>query len=262
MKNLDAINPQILRPEKFTSFAGAVSAVIGLICLPLAWGAAPDISFANNPVIGFLFSVVGVSLFISFISVVCKWGWEVRFFGFSMLLLSSVSLIALVPLLTVLLFGTLSVKVNSAIIALYMFSHVWWCRKFVIIYRDVFNNCRLRAILYEEDVDVVYYKRKGDNFLLKTEYEFSQMPPNRYFIAFIFLGLMLVPAIGDVQRTAGVPFAHVFLTVAMLPISWMSIGLAVRGFLIYYYYPRKIKSTTGKDVYVDLAGKVNISGVA
>jgi hypothetical protein len=41
----------------------------------------------------------------------------------------------------------------------------------------------------------------------------------------------------------------------MIPVSWMSFGFATRGYLVCYLYSSRIKSATGKDVYVDIIGK-------
>lgn len=63
---------------------------------------------------------------------------------------------------------------------------------------------------------------------------------------------------GHAKAFAGIPFVHIFLMVGTLPISWMCTGLGYRSFLIFYRYPSKIRSETGKDVYVDLIGKYQV----
>jgi hypothetical protein len=124
-----------------------------------------------------------------------------------------------------------------------------------VLYAEVFNDDMLRLAIYEEELDAVYYMRRGDELLLKKHYKFSQMPRDRYFLFFMVLGVSVIPAMGQVRSYIGIPFVHTFLLITMLPVSWMSIGFAVRGFLIFYLYPAKIKNATGKDVYVDLASK-------
>ena len=109
--------------------------------------------------------------------------------------------------------------------------------------------------MYEEESDAVYYIRSGDEFLIDKYYKFSQMPRDRYFALFIVIALLMTPVMDAVCAFVGAPFVHIFLLVAMLPVSWMSFGFATRGFLIFYFYPTKIKRKTGKDVYVDLVSK-------
>ena len=254
MRSLETINPEGMRPSRFVSFASMVSATVILICLPLAWGATGDTSFFDNLVVRLLLMMLTICILLSIFSVAFRWDWRASYFGVPMICIASVSLIALVPFLSILIFGNLTIWVNVLLIFGYAVSHIWWCRKFVTIYKDIFNHLESRGILYEEDADAVYYKRDGDNLLL-AQYNFSQMPPSRYFLIFIILGFALIPSIGVVKNISGMPFAHVFLAVSMLPVSWMSIGLAVRGFLICYYYPAQIKALTGKTVYVDLTSK-------
>lgn len=252
MRNLEKINPRGLRPSRFTSFVASVAMCIALICIPFAWGAAPEIPVGENPIIHLLLSVLIGSLALAISSIVYSWDWRARYFGFSMLCVSSVSLVALVPMLAVVLFGIFPRAVKVSIVLLYVLTHIWWCRKFIVLYEEIFENTSLRNILYEEDEDAVYYKRRGEKYILKMRDNFSLMPPGRYFVIFISLGVMLMPAMGALGKLTGVPFSHVFLTVAMLPVSWMSTGLAVRGLLVCYRYPARIKRATGKEVYVDL----------
>jgi hypothetical protein len=107
-------------------------------------------------------------------------------------------------------------------------------------------------MLFEEDSDAIYYMRKSDNFLLEKHFKFSQMPRDRDFVLFIILALLTIPIMDAASSFIGVPFVHIFLMIAMLPVSWMSIGLAFRAYLIFYFYPMRIKKATGKSIYVDL----------
>lgn len=261
MKNLETLNPKGMRPSTFTSFAAMVSVAVGLICVPLALGGDQDTSLSKNMIAHFLLLVVGISLLLSIVSFIFRWGWKAKFFGFSMLFIGSISLLAVIPLLTILVFGILPGWIDALLVFVYIVTHIWWCRKFVVLYKNIFDDLKMRAILYEEDVDAVYYKRKGDKLLLEKFFNFTQMPSDKNFLAFIALGLGLIPFAGQVKLITGMPFAHVFLTVAMLPVSWMSVGLAVRGFLVCYYYPAKMKAITGKDVYVDLTGGIGKNSV-
>lgn len=255
MRNLEVINPEGMKPSRFISFGGGVSMVLALICLPLAYGAAPDVYFFDNPIVRLLILVFLASFMLSVFSVLFRWGWEIKYFGFSMIFIASVSLIAIIPLLSLLIYGTVSGWTKIGVLSIYLASHIWWGRKYLIIYRNVFSDEKLRVTIFEEESDAIYYNRDRDSYLLEKHYKFSQMPPNRYFIVFMLLAFMLVPMMGAVRKFTGLPFAHVFLIVSMLPISWMSIGLALRGFLICYFYPSRLRRATGKSVYVDLIRK-------
>lgn len=255
MRNLDDTNPKEMRPSKFTSFGAGASMVLALICLPLAHGAAPDVAFYNNRIVQLLLVILVASFMLSAVSIFFRWGWKIEYFGSSMICIASVSLFAVVPLLSLLVYGTSSVWFKSGVFLIYVASHIWWGQKFFVIYREIFNDESMREIIYEEEADAIYYNQRGDSYLLEKEYKFSQMPPDRYFIIFLVLSFMLLPIISTVKASTGLPFAHVFLLVAMLPVSWMSLGVAFRGFLICYFYPARLHHFTGKKIYVDLIYK-------
>jgi hypothetical protein len=255
LRNLDRINPGFLKPSKLAVISTFILISLTLLSVPLADGAAPDTPAVENPILIFIFLVLGISSLLTIASVVFRWGWKAKYYGFSFLSFASVSYLGLVPCVAIMLYGSTPYWVRAMIILLYGGSSFLWCRKFTILYEQAFNNEILRSSIYEEESDAVYYMRRGDEFLLKNYFNFSQMPRDRYFLACIVVGLLMVPLMTPVRRFVGLPFVHIFLLIAMLPVTWMSIGFAVRGFLIFYKYPAKIKRATGKDVYVDLATK-------
>lgn len=255
MRDLDAINPTILRPSKFASISVGMLFLFVLISVPLAYGAAPSIPLAENALVLLMGGVLALSSILAFLSVVFRWGWKAKYYGVFSLAVAGISFMGIVPCLAALLYGGAPYWVRVGIILFYIISHFFWCRKFFVLYRNVFNDTSLRSVVFEEEEDAVYYMRRGDNFLLEKHFKFSQTPRDRDFLLYMALALLMIP-IMDIARTfLGLPFVHIFLIVAMLPVSWMSIGLAFRVYLIFYFYPARIKKATGKDVYVDLASK-------
>jgi hypothetical protein len=255
LRQLDTLNPAILRPSRFASFSACAPLVSAILTIPLAYGAAPKVPFIENPIVLLLMVLAGISLLLIMIPRVFQWDWKASYYGFSPLCLASLSLLAIIPLAALTLYGRAPYGVKGFILLFYVVSHFLWGRKFVRIYEEVFNDEVLRSIVYQEEHDAVYYMKKGDEFLLRKYYRFSQMPPDRYIALFILVGLLLAFAMQAVTGFMGVPFTHVFLIVAMVPISCMCIGFAVRGFLVFYLYPAKLKKSTGKCVYVDVSGK-------
>ncbi|WP_159696253.1 hypothetical protein [Massilia sp. 9I] len=229
--------------------------LISLVCLPLAYGAAPRIPLMGNLVAQLLFLVLATTLILAFFALALRWGWQARYYGISIIFGASISLFSVVPLLTLVIYGSLVQWLKVSLLVLQVISHVVWCRKFSVLYKNVFENDALCKVMYEEESDAVYYMRNGDQYLLDKYFKFSQMPPDRYFAIFIVLALALVPMMGSVRDFAGIPFPHVFLAVAMVPVSWMSFGFAFRGYLVCYRYPAKIRRATGKEVLVDAASR-------
>lgn len=254
MRDLDKINPGDQRPSRFVALSSCLPLILGVVSLPLAYGAAPDVPLVENTVAQVIFLVVGIPLLLGIFSSVLRWGWEASHYGFRLVFGGSISLFAIVPLLSLLVYGTASFLFKTFVLLFYVLSHMVWCRKFAVIYKHAFNNELLRRVMYQEEADAVYYLRRGDQFLLEKYYKFSQMPRDRYFVIYILLAFGLIPFADEVGRVTGIPFPHSFLLVAMIPVSWMSLGFVVRGFLVCYLYPSRIRKLTGKEVYVDMVG--------
>jgi hypothetical protein len=253
VRNLDRINPELLRPSKLSAISAFILLALTLLSVPLADGAAPNIPLAENPIAVLIFLILGVSSILTLASLIFRWGWNAKYYGISFLSFASVSYLGIVPCLAAVLYGTAPYWTRILIILVYGTSIFFWCRKFTVLYANTFNDELLRSAIYEEESDAVYYMRRGDEFLLEKHFKFSQMPRDRYFLLFIAIALLMIPVMSHVRGFIGIPFVHTFLLIAMLPVSWMSIGFAVRGYLIFYMYPAKIKKSTGKEVYVDLA---------
>ncbi|MGJ9417861.1 hypothetical protein ACHAC9_08865 [Massilia sp. CMS3.1] len=255
MRNLDAINPALLKPSKFASLNAGTLLALVIISAPLAWGAAPEIPLRKNPIVLFIGLILAISLVLALISAIFRWGWKAKYYGISLLGVAGISFLAVVPFAAAVIYGKAPYWVRVAIFLIYGLTHFFWCRKFMVLYKNVFSDEVLRAVIYEEESDAVYYMRRGDDYILSKYYKFSQTPRDRYFVLFIFIALLMIPIMSQVCKFIGIPFVHIFLMVAMLPVSWLSIGLAVRAYLIFYLYPGRIKRTTGKEVYVDLVSK-------
>jgi hypothetical protein len=257
VRALDSTNPEMLRPSKFASLSACVPLLCVLFAAPIACGAAPDIPFLENP-IAVVLSVLGlIFLTMIMVPIVFRWDWKACYYGFSLLYPAGLSLLAITPLLTVVLYGRAPIAGVWVMLILYALTHYFWCRKFVRLYKQVFENDTLRKVIYQEEHDAVYYMRRGDEFLLNKHFKFSQMPPDWSIAIFMILGFAMIPVMGSVTGFLGVPFLHAFLLIAMVPISCMGVGIAVRGYLLFYLFPAKIKKSTGKKVYVDVAGSHN-----
>lgn len=255
MRNLDSINPDFLRPSRLSAISAFLLFALTLLSFPLADGAAPNTPLLKNPIVMLIAFIMALSLMLTLSSLLFRWGWKAKCYGVPFLSFASVSYLGVVPCLAAVLYSTGPYWVRALVMLVYGASIFFWCRKFYMLYAEVFDDDILRSAIYEEESDAVYYMRRGDEFLLRKYYKFSQMPRDRYFLLFIMLGISVIPVMSHVRAYLGIPFVHTFLLIAMLPVSWMSVGFAVRGYLIFYAYPAKIKKATGKDVYVDLASK-------
>lgn len=253
MKNLDCLNPEIARPRTFASLGALLPFLLGILCLPFAFSAAPSRPFSDNFLAIFCAGLSVIAFFLMLIPPIFRWDWRSKYFGAPLLCLGSIGLIGIVPWLSIVFFSSLPFWTRLVIFGTYSVSIAFWCRRFVVYYRHVFIDGDLRRFLYEENEDAIYYLQQNDKTLLEKKRKLDQIPHNRTFIVFMALAFLMAPFASSLVRLVGIPFIHIFLTVAGLPITLMSAGLAVRGYLIFYYYPWKLKRSTGKDVYVLMA---------
>lgn len=243
-----------MRPSRFSRIGALCLFLLAGISIPLAYGPAPEIPLEENPIVVMLFVVLGCSITLFVIPFLLKWNWRIQYFGCTALCIGSFSFLAIVPCMVLFLYGSAPRWLDLLVLSLYVVTHILWCRKFFVIYNHVYSSNELRSVIYQEEADAVYYLQRGDKYILDSVLRFSQAPSSRYFVLFMGAAVCMIPLMDYVKQGIGIPFAHIFLIVAALPISWMCVGLTVRGYLIFYRYPSKIKKATGKDVYVDLVG--------
>jgi len=221
--------------------------VFGGGMLVLAADAAPDVPTSDNPVslFSFVILVAGIALLVS--PTLCKWDWKARYFGAGLASLSSNSLMTLGPFLCIVLYSKLPGIVRLALSAIYLTTHLLWGRRFVEFYRMIEHDPELLAMLYHEEDDAVYYIQKADRYLFEKKHKLEQFPPSWLFVACMLTGVAFTPFMSIITRVVGLPFTHIFLTVAAHPISLLGLGFLVRGWIIFFYFPTKFKRASGKE---------------
>lgn len=170
-------------------------------------------------------------------------------------------LIGIVPWLSIVFFSSLPLWARLLLFGIYFGAIAYWCRRFVVYYRHIFDDVDLRSVVYEENNDAIYYLQQGDKMLFEKKIKLAQVPPDLVFVLSIAVAFLLTPFASILVRLLGIPFIHIFLTVAGLPIALMCLGLALRGYLIFYYYPWQLTRKTGKEVYVLMAASARSESV-
>jgi hypothetical protein len=255
LRDLDSINPAEAKPARFVGTGAILPLVFGTLGVVLAHHAAPTVPSSQNPIWIFCIIIVGLAVAMFPVPRLFKWNWETKYFGVPLFYLGSLTLMCVIPCLCLLLYSKLEIWSRAAIFLAYMAIHIAWIWRFVAFYRKVDQDSVLRASLYEEENDAVYYMQQADKRILETQFDFHQLPRDRYFVLFIVAALSTTPMMRSVTESVGLPFIHVFFLIGTLPISLMGLGFATRGLLVFYCYPRKIRKTTGKRVYVDMGSK-------
>lgn len=89
-------------------------------------------------------------------------------------------------------------------------SHFIWCRRFVKLHERIFGDEALRSLVYNEDAEAIYHMRRGGEFVLDKHCKFSQVPQGKYFVLFVALALLMMPAMDAICGFIGLPFVHIF----------------------------------------------------
>ena len=181
-----------------------------------------------------------------------KWDWQAKFFGVSFIFLGTLSLICIVPLLLLVFYSNLWWPVRAFIFILYFLLHAAWCFRFIVFYKNISESNELFSIMYVEEEDAVYFFQEVDRYLIEKIFKFRQIPSDLIFAVPMVIAVSATFAIEVVKELVGLSFVHIFMVIAGLPVSLMCFGIAAKAALVFYYYPTKIWSRTGKRVYVDM----------
>lgn len=251
MRNLDEINLALLSPSRTTVWTSIFPLFSGLFSLALAG------QTLSGPLWGNPFQIAGLVMFAAaclgfFVPWIFKWDWQAKFFGVSFIFLGTLSMICIVPFLLLVFYGEFWWVFRFLIFFLYFSMHIVWCRRFFVLYRNIADSNELFSILYVEDEDAVYYLQEVDRYLIDKVFKLRQIPPDLFFAVPMVIALSMSFAIEFVREVVGLSFVHIFMAIAGLPISLMCFGIAAKAVLVFYYYPMKIRSRTGKRVYVDM----------
>jgi hypothetical protein len=250
LKNLDALNPEIAAPRTFSSTLAVLPLLLGILCLPLAFSAAPSLPFAGNgPALLCAIQSI-ISFFLIIIPRIFRWDWRTKYFGVPLLYVGSVSIVGIIPWLGILCFSILPIWFKFLVFWSYVGPIVWWCTRFSNYYTQVFANEQLRKMLYEEDIDAIYYHQRNDDLLFKKRTDLTHFPSNSFFILSFALAGAILPFSSVLGNITGTPMIHWILAIIGLPIVLTCFGFSARAILIFYYFPYSLKRETGKDVYV------------
>lgn len=255
MRDLDSINSA----AKSTRFIFTISLFIPLVMGCGAWalaiGAAPNQALHDN-YLGLLGLGIAFSAIIAFpIPYIFHWNWESKYFGTGILSLSSASILGIYPVLCIAQYSSLPIFARLTLIGLECTLTARWCLRFVHIYRIIYFDKKLFYCIYAEEPSAFYYSQQADKQIVEKLLKFKQFPNSKYFTLSGIAAFSLTPIATSLSQFIGVPFIHVFLAIFATPLNLMFLGLATRAWLVFYFYPMKIRKKTNKPVYVDISSR-------
>lgn len=255
MRNLDANN----FAAKSTKFAFTVSLIIPLFMGSGAWalasGAAPKIPLQDNCLEIFGLVIMALAVMALPIPYIFRWGWETKYFGASMFSFGTGSIIGIYPVLCIAIYGSLPFSIRLSLALLEFFLIIWWCSRFVNIYKSIYQDRELFSYIYTEEPDAVYYLQQADKKVIEKIMKFDLFPSSKFFVLSFLSAFAMVPFSSPISKFVGVPFTHVFLAVSATPINLMFLGLSTKMWLVFYLYPMKIKRDINKPIYVDISSR-------
>jgi len=184
-----------------------------------------------------------------------RWNWETKYFGAGVLSFGSGSIIGIYPILCIFIYSSLPFFMRLSLVLLEFFLIAWCCSRFINIYKSIYKNKELFNYIYMEEPDAVYYLQQADKKVIEKILKFDLFPSSKFFVLSILSAFSMVPFASSISKFAGVPFTHIFLAVSATPLNLMFLGLSTKMWLVFYFYPMKIKREKNKPIYVDMSSR-------
>lgn len=255
MRNLDCINGAIKSTKYIFSISLIIPIFMGFGAWALATGAAPALPLHTNYLELFSIGLVACSLIAFPIPYIFKWNWETKYFGAGLVPLASGSILGIYPTLCIALYSSLPPLICIALIFLHFALITHWCYRFVKIYRYIYRDKNLFDYIYAEEPTAVYYLQQADKKIVEKTLKFQQFPSSKFCALSLLAAFSSIPFAAPLARFFGIPFIHIFLAIGTTPLNLMFLGLSTRMWLIYYFYPMKIRKEKNKPVYVDISSQ-------
>lgn len=255
MRDLNSINSA----AKSTRFIFTVSLIIPLFMGCGAWalatGAAAGQSLHNNYLGLMGLGIASIAVIALPIPYLFRWDWDTKYFGAGMLSLSSGSIIGIYPILCIAQYSSLPILVRFTPIFLEAVLIIRWCLRFINIYKIIYREKDLFHYIYTEEPSAVYYSQQADKKILEKILKFDQFPHPKFFALSTLAAISLIPFSTPISQLIGVPFVHIFLAIFAIPLNLIFLGLSTKGWLVFYFYPTKIRRETNKSVFVDISSQ-------
>lgn len=221
----------------------------------LAGPATAGLPFSHAPLSICCAATMLAGMMLFFLPRLFRWDWNIRYFGLASLQLASVSLPGVIPWLCIVVYSKAGFWLRAGVFVIYALPAIWWCFRFVAYYAKVMADKSLRNSIYVEESDAVYYLQKNDNWLLQHRFKFSQIPNIAMIVLMAILPFVLYLAAHRISAFLGAPFMNLFMAILFFPFVLLSLGIATRGYLIFYRYPGEIRRRSGKAIYVDMVSR-------
>lgn len=255
MRNLDEVNAAV--PS--TKFLFIVSLIMPIImgwgAWALAMGAAPTLPFRENylGIIGL--GIAACAIITAPIPYIFKWNWETKYFGAGFIPFSSGALLGIYPILCIALYSSMPLTIGFSLVIFQITLIIWWCHRFIIMYRTIYEDKDLFSYIYTEEPTAFYYSQRADKRVTEKILKFQYFPSSKFFVCSLLISFSLIPFAALLSSSFDIPFIHLFLGILATPLNLVFLGLSTKVWLVCFFYPSKIKKKTNKAVYVDVSSR-------
>jgi LPXTG-motif cell wall-anchored protein len=254
MGKLNEIDPKFHSPEEIDNIIKLCGGCNLLVCA-LGAGASYLLyegetgSSSNSWLLGIGLAIIGsffylIILFNKEISTIKRWS------GAGVIICTSFSYLFTNLTISPFIYNKMPPYINLCGLLLVLSVHLYWIAHSFKSMQKIFNATELRSILYKENGDEFTYSNGAQQKIIEEKLKRRYFPhPILWLLIAIlspvsfFLHKLLAPIFGG-------NIFHMILAAISLPIALLFNGLLISTILVNFYYPRKLKLLTGKEVRI------------
>jgi hypothetical protein len=174
----------------------------------------------------------------------------VRWSGAGVILCISFSYLFTSPTISHFVYSSMPSSINQIGLLLISSIHIYWLFYSYKNIHLIFSNPKLLPILYKEDEKSFIYSNGIQQEIIEEKLKRRYYPHPACWVLIIILSPVSFFIHILITPTFGVDIFHIILALLSLPFALLFNGLAISTLLVSFYYPKKLKTQTGKEVRI------------
>lgn len=218
----------------------------------LAANVAGDRPTLSNPLVlfGIVHAAICLCLAVSLLS--SRWQWRVEQQGLVVLVPSvGFGYLFLSSYLSLMLYSSASWLVGLIMLLALVLYHGLWAWRVVTWYGTAWVDESLRASIYRECDDHIFYTRLGE-LGIRDKLGVKFFPSNATMVGGLLVSLGSYFFRHDLTQYFGAQWVPIAFAIGGFIMSIFATTLVTMSVLLYFVYPRILKRQTGKPVFIDL----------
>ena len=218
----------------------------------LAADVAGDLPTLLNPLVwfGIVHAAICLCLAVSLLSI--RWEWRVEQQGLVVLVPSvGFGYFFLSSYLSLMLYSSASWLVRSIMLLALVLYHGLWAWRVVTWYGTAWADENLRASIYRECDDHIFYTRLGE-VGIRDKLGVKFFPSNVTMVGGLLVSLGSYFFRHELTEYFGAQWVPIAFAIGGFTMSVFTTTLVTMSVLLYFVYPGMLKRQTGKSVFIDL----------